>query len=143
MASTLSSDYSIVSPENMPPTILLVDDNAIQAAARRSVLLKSGNAVSLASGAANALEMLDDATLLDSIGLVITDHQMPGMNGPEFVERLRERLPAVPVIVLSGYMDVEPEYEGLNVVFRTKPVPPDKLIALASSLLDPPLTKTA
>jgi CheY-like chemotaxis protein len=127
----------------MPPTILLVDDNAIQAAARRSVLLKSGNAVSLASGAANALEMLDDATLLDSIGLVITDHQMPGMNGPEFVERLRERLPAVPVIVLSGYMDVEPEYEGLNVVFRTKPVPPDKLIALASSLLDPPLTKTA
>lgn len=127
----------------MPPTILLVDDNAIQAAARRSVLLKSGNAVTLASGAANALEMLDDATLLDSIGLVITDHQMPGMNGPEFVERLRERLPAVPVIVLSGYMDVEPEYEGLNVVFRTKPVPPDKLIALASSLLDPPLTKTA
>ena len=127
----------------MPPTILLVDDNAIQAAARRSVLLKSGNAVSLASGAAKALEMLDDPTLLDSIGLIITDHQMPGMNGPEFVGQLRERLPSVPVVVLSGYMDVEPEYEGLNVIFRTKPIPPDRLIALASSLLDPPLTKTA
>lgn len=127
----------------MPPTILLVDDNAIQAAARRSVLLKSGNDVSLASGAAKALEMLDDTTLLDSVGLVITDHQMPGMNGPEFVEQLRERLPSVPVVVLSGYMDVEHEYEGLNVIFRTKPIPPDRLIALASSLLDPPLTKTA
>ena len=127
----------------MPPTILLVDDNAIQAAARRSVLLKSGNAVSLASGAAKALEMLNDPTLLDSIGLIITDHQMPGMNGPEFVGQLRERLPSVPVVVLSGYMDVEPEYEGLNVIFRTKPIPPDRLIALASSLLDPPLTKTA
>ena len=127
----------------MPPTILLVDDNAIQAAARRSVLLKSGNAVSLASGAAKALEMLNDPTLLDSIGLIITDHQMPGMNGSEFVGQLRERLPSVPVVVLSGYMDVEPEYEGLNVIFRTKPIPPDRLIALASSLLDPPLTKTA
>ena len=97
----------------------------------------------LANGAGKALEMLDDEALQETIGLVITDHQMPGMNGTEFVQRLRERLPAVPVIVLSGYVDVEPEYEGLKVVFRTKPIGPEHLIALASSLLNPPLTKTA
>jgi len=87
--------------------------------------------------------MLDDVALQESIGLVITDHQMPGMNGPEFVERLREKLPSVPVIVLSGYLDVEPEYEGLSVIFRTKPIAPEQLIALTSTLLDHPLTKTA
>ena len=128
----------------MIPTILLVDDNAIQATARRNVLLKTGRAVVLASGAGNALEMLDGAALQESVGLVITDHQMPGMNGPELVERLRERLPNIPVIVLSGYVDVEPEYDGLNVIFRTKPIAPEQLIGLVKSLLaDTPLTKTA
>ena len=127
----------------MTPTILLVDDNAIQATTRRGVLLKTGRTVALANGARKALQMLDDAALQESIGLVITDHQMPGMNGPEFVERLRERLPSVPVVVLSGYVDVEPEYEGLNIIFRTKPLAPEQLISLVASLLDPPLTKTA
>jgi CheY-like chemotaxis protein len=127
----------------MTPTILLVDDNAIQAATRRSVLLRTGRAVALASDAGKALEMLDDAALQESVGLVITDHQMPGMNGPEFVEQLRERLPAVPVIVLSGYVDIESEYEGLNIVFRAKPIAPEQLIALAASQLDPPLTRSA
>ncbi|MGC2164294.1 MAG: response regulator, partial [Silvibacterium sp.] len=89
------------------------------------------------------LSMMDDASLLKSIGLVITDHSMPGMNGPEFVTRLRERMPAVPVIVLSGFPDVEQEYEGMNILFRLKPVPPDQLIALAESLLHSPLTKSA
>lgn len=127
----------------MISTILLVDDNAIQAAARRSVLLKTGHGVALAHGARKALEMLNDAALRESLGLVITDHQMPGMNGPEFVEQLRDKLPVVPVIVLSGYVDVEPEYDGLNILFRAKPIAPEQLISLASSLLDPPLTMTA
>lgn len=127
----------------MTADILLVDDNAIQASTRRSILLRTGRAVTQASGAAQALSMMDDASLLKSIGLVITDHCMPGMNGPEFVTRLRERMPAVPVIVLSGFPDVEQEYEGMNILFRLKPVPPDQLIALAESLLHSPLTRSA
>ncbi len=127
----------------MTADILLVDDNAIQATTRRSILLRAGRAVAVAEGAAQALAMLEDATLLHSLGLVITDHCMPGMNGPEFVARLRDRLPSVPVIVLSGFPDVEAEYAEMGVLFRLKPVAPDQLIALAESLLDPPLTKTA
>lgn len=123
--------------------ILLVDDNAVQASTRRSILLRTGRPVELASGASQALAMLEDATLVGSIALVITDHCMPGMNGPEFVARLRHRLPSVPVVVLSGYPDVESEYEGLHVVFRVKPLAPDQLIALAEALLEPPLTRTA
>ncbi|MGC1361891.1 MAG: response regulator [Silvibacterium sp.] len=127
----------------MTADILLVDDNAVQASTRRSILLRTGRPVALASGASQALAMLEDATLLGSIALVITDHCMPGMNGPEFVARLRQRLPRVPVVVLSGYPDVESEYEGMHVVFRMKPVAPDQLIALAEALLEPPLTRTA
>jgi DNA-binding NtrC family response regulator len=127
----------------MTAEILLVDDNAIQATTRRSILLRTGRAIVLANGASQALALLDDAGMLRSLGLVITDHCMPGMNGPEFVAQLRKRLPSVPVVVLSGFPDVESEYTGLNILFRIKPVAPDQLIALAESLLNPPLTKTA
>lgn len=127
----------------MTADILLVDDNAIQATTRRCILLRTGRVVVLANGASQALAMLEDAALLKSMGLVITDHCMPGMNGPEFVARLRERLPSIPVVVLSGFPDVEAEYEGMNILFCMKPIAPDQLIALSESLLNPPLTKTA
>lgn len=127
----------------MTADILLVDDNAVQATTRRSILLRTGRTVALAGGALQALGLLEDAALRKSLGLIITDHCMPGMNGPEFVGRLREKLPSVPVVVLSGFADVETEYEGLNVLFRIKPVAPDQLITLSESLLKPRLTKTA
>lgn len=127
----------------MTAEILLVDDNAVQATTRRSILLRSGRTVALAGSATQALSLLNDAALQNSLGLVVTDHCMPGMNGPEFVAELRNLLPSIPVVVLSGFPDVESEYSGLNVIFRMKPVAPDQLIALSESLLDPPLTKTA
>ena len=127
----------------MTADILLVDDNAIQAGTRRSILLRTGRAVALAVDALRALAMLEDPELRNSLGLIITDHAMPGMNGPEFVAALREWLPAIPVVVLSGFPDVEDEYEGLRIQFRMKPLPPDQLIAMVAELLEPPLTRTA
>lgn len=127
----------------MTADILLVDDNAVQALTRRSILLRTGRQVAVASAAQQALEMLQDAALQKSVGLVITDHSMPGMNGPEFVARLRELLPRVPVVVLSGYPDVEGEYDGLNILFRMKPLAPEQLLALTQELLKPRLTRTA
>ena len=127
----------------MTADILLVDDNAIQALTRRSILLRTGRQVVVASSAQQALEMLQDAALQKSVRLVITDHSMPGMNGPEFVARLRELLPRVPVVVLSGYPDVEGEYNGLNILFRMKPLAPEQLMALVQDLLKPRLTRTA
>ena len=127
----------------MTADILLVDDNAIQAATRRSILLRTGREIALAGDALQALAMLDDAELRKSLGLIITDHAMPRMNGPEFVTALREWLPRVPVVVLSGFPDVEEEYEGLRIQFRMKPLPPDQLIAMVAELLEPPLTRTA
>jgi CheY-like chemotaxis protein len=127
----------------MTADILLVDDNAIQALTRRSILLRTGRQVVVASSAQQALEMLQDAALQKSVGLVITDHSMPGMNGPEFVARLRELLPRVPAVVLSGYPDVVGEYNGLNILFRMKPLAPEQLMALVQDLLKPRLTRTA
>jgi DNA-binding response OmpR family regulator len=127
----------------MTAEILLVDDNAVQASTRHTILSRSGRTVVVAAGALQALAKLEDEQLLHSINLVITDHWMPGMNGPEFITLLRRRLPVIPVLVLSGLPDAEEEYAGLDVIFRIKPLAPDQLIALVESLLDSPMGRTA
>jgi DNA-binding NtrC family response regulator len=120
----------------MTAEILLVDDNSIQAATRQAVLSLHGRTVVIAEGAHRALELLEDAELFNSLGLIITDHWMPDLNGPQFVELLRRRMPTIPVLVVSGMPDAESEYAGLDVLFRTKPIPPDQLLSLVDFLLD-------
>ncbi len=115
--------------------VLLVDDNEVQAAARDAILSRSGVRVVVAHGAADALELLDDAATRNSIGLMVTDHLMPGMNGPELVVRVRELLPELPILVLSGLPDAEAEYGAGEVLFRPKPFPPAELIRLVHHLL--------
>lgn len=78
-----------------------------------------------------------------SIGLVITDHLMPGMNGPEFVTELRRLYPDLPVLVLSGMAEAEDQYGDLEVIFRVKPLPPEELLSLVRRLLIEPIGRTA
>lgn len=115
--------------------ILLVDDNTVQALVRKAILGRSVGEVAIAPSAKVALEMICNKQVAATLELIVTDHWMPGMNGPEFVHRLREQLPEIPVVVLSGQPDAEPEYQGLDVHFRTKPVDPQHLIRLARELM--------
>jgi len=114
--------------------VLLIDDNALQLSVRETVLRNAGFSVCVATTAESALASL--RILGERISLVITDHIMPGCNGTEFVRRLRKENHWVPVIVLSGLPEAESEYEGLDVVFRQKPVPPLELIALVRANLE-------
>lgn len=127
----------------MSPVILLVDDNAIQAATRKIILEQSGARVVVAAGGAAALEMLARVDPVEKIGLMITDHLMPGMNGPELVNEIRGRGFDFPILVLSGLPEAERSYDKLDVAFRPKPFPPDSLIALTRELLVQPVRRTA
>ena len=85
---------------------MLVDDNYVQSATRRAILEGCGREVSIAPQGQRALELLEEPTAQE-FGLVITDHLMPVMNGPEFVAELRRRGFKVPVLVLSGLPEAE------------------------------------
>ncbi len=123
--------------------ILLVDDNPIQATTRRIILEKTGHAIKVAASGIEALEIMSDPSRMANIGLLITDHLMPRMNGPELVQKLREDHPHLPVVVLSGLPDAEAYYDTLNVIFRLKPFPPDALIELVHDIYQDPLSRTA
>ncbi|HLJ77249.1 MAG TPA: response regulator [Acidobacteriaceae bacterium] len=127
----------------MTADILLVDDNTIQAATRKVILSRTGRNVAIASDGEQALQMLEEIGTDCPVSLVITDHLMPGMNGPEFVARLREQYPKMPVMVLSGLVDAEEEYVDLDVIFRVKPLPPEEMLDLVRELMARRIAKTA
>ena len=118
-----------ISKERMPATILLIDDNAVQAATRQTILKRAGYFVIAALSPERALEQFRNNEFPAAIDLIITDHIMPGMNGNEFVRHLRGFAPDVPVLVISGLAEAEEEYRDLNIHFRLKPLLPDNLLA--------------
>lgn len=113
--------------------VLLVDDNPLQLSVREAVLRNAGFQVSIATTAESALATL--RVLRDRIGVVVTDHLMPGCSGSELVRQIRAANDWLPVIVLSGLAEAESEYDDMEVVFRPKPLPPPELIELVRSSL--------
>jgi CheY-like chemotaxis protein len=120
----------------MPHTLLLIDDNAIQAATRQTILRRAGYFVIAVLNPERAMEQLRNNDYPDTIDLVITDHLMPGMNGAEFVTLLREFAPDLPVLVISGLAEAEDEYSALGVDFRMKPLLPENLLATVHTLIE-------
>ncbi len=114
--------------------VLLVDDNPLQLSVREAVLRTAGFQVSVATTAESALATL--RVLSDRIGVLITDHLMPGCSGSQLVKQIRAFNQWLPVIVLSGLAEAETEYADLGVVFRHKPIPPPELIELVRASLD-------
>lgn len=127
----------------MPGTILLIDDNAVQAATRQAILRRAGYFVIAVLSPERALEQLRNNDMPEPVDLVLTDHIMPGMNGAEFVRHLREFQPNMPVLVISGMADAEDEYANLGVEFRLKPLLPDNLLASVHHLITSPAREGA
>lgn len=85
-------------------TILVVDDEPLNRELLRRVL-QSAYAVEEAADASEALAYLERQ---QPVGLMLCDHMMPGKTGTELAAIVRERWPALPVVLLTGY-DGDPE----------------------------------
>jgi CheY-like chemotaxis protein len=123
----------------MEREVLLIDDNPSQLTIRELVLRDAGFPVSIATNVEGALALLRSPALAGRLGVIVTDHIMPGASGADFVRELRRINSHVPVIVITGMAEAEQEYDNLNVTFLHKPCPPPELIqAVREALLRPP-----
>jgi signal transduction histidine kinase/CheY-like chemotaxis protein len=100
-AETESAVEVVPPPAGGREVILLVEDQAAVREVTVAALERQGYAVMAAAGGAEALELV--GARRTPIDLVLTDVVMPGMSGPQLVERLRERLPALRAVFMSGY----------------------------------------
>jgi PAS domain S-box-containing protein len=106
-------------------SILLVEDNAQVADVTAQMLRTMGFRVELVDRAHKALERLNSAVA--GIDLLLTDVIMPdAMNGVDLAVQIRQRFPALPVILISGYNDAVTPTSGTFPILR-KPVPYDEL----------------
>ena len=95
------------------PTILLVDDEEMVLNSIRSFCAVDTNYKLLTyTSPLKALEDLDRKHR--HVDLVISDYLMPEMDGITFLAKVKEKLPMVPRILLTGYADKENAIKAIN-----------------------------
>jgi response regulator RpfG family c-di-GMP phosphodiesterase len=99
--------------QNGKPTVLLVDDEEMVLNSMKSFFAIESNYKLLTyTSPVKALEDIGQAHV--HVDLVISDYLMPEMDGITFLAKVRETLPMVPRILLTGYADKENAIKAIN-----------------------------
>jgi two-component system response regulator MprA len=114
-------------------TVLVVDDDPKATDMLRRTLIYEGYRVITASNGVDALAAARD----QKPGLMMLDWNMPIMDGPATLRRLREE-DGIPVLMLTGRAALEDKVNALEMGaddYLVKPFAPEELIARVRSLL--------
>lgn len=119
-------------------SILLVEDNKINQFLAKTMLLKKGYKVALATDGEEAIRLLENG----NFSMVITDVQMPGMDGYQLAGHIRSKLHdpvnKIPILALTAY-ESSTEKEKAKAAgmsgFLTKPYMPEQLFDLIAQHL--------
>lgn len=116
-----------------PADIIVVDDDELVRYVLEGELREHGHQVETCDGAAAVLALLDTGAAVD---LLLTDLNMPGLNGYALIRAARERRPHLPVVLLTGYADeaIEPLLPGVTLL--SKPVRSHVLARAVEELLE-------
>jgi PAS domain S-box-containing protein len=120
-----SSVPAILQQNNVPEqaashsslVVLAVDDDPLVLTNTMAMLEDLGHVGMNASSAREALDILKNNSDID---LVITDHAMPHMTGLQFISELRKKWPTMPVILATGYAELN-DKGALDVPKLAKP----------------------
>jgi DNA-binding NtrC family response regulator len=107
--------------------ILVVDDDRVVLTSCKRILDSEGYEVSLTSSVKEALEKLEEK----KFDILLADVIMPEYDGMYLIGNVRENLPHLPILVMSGYPTPETISSGMRMGathFIAKPFTPDELI---------------
>ena len=116
--------------------ILVVDDEPAVLTVTRAALRRDGIQVIVANTPAEAIRLCDAGAAPD---LLIADGLMPGLNARPLADLLREKLPNLAVVFISGWD--RPTLEALGAIVRdddflAKPFRPRQLRAAVDRALE-------
>ena len=118
-------------------SILLVEDEEIVREMIRQVLLTEDYSVTTAADAIEALKICE--TVEKPFDLMITDVNMPEMNGRELAEKIQEQKSANHIIFISGYSDDKDflrDVSDSEKHFLAKPFSPEVLTTKIKEVLN-------
>ena len=98
-------------PDNSPDnTVLIVDDEVEILNLMETLLEMNGFKVVRAESGKQALEITKEI----SLAAVVSDYRMPGINGVELISSLNKRHPNTPMIIATGFADVDIAIDAIN-----------------------------
>jgi CheY-like chemotaxis protein len=110
--------------------ILCVDDETTGLMARRLLLSIAGYTVLTATSCHSAIKLF----ACNHVDLVITDHLLPDSTGAELASEMKRLKPEVPIVLLTGLVDLPPGYEDVDLLL-TKGLTPQDFLADIAKLL--------
>jgi two-component system NtrC family response regulator len=116
-------------------SILVVDDEKNYTAVLRAVLEEEGFETFIANSGVEALDLLAQ----EEIHLVISDMKMPGMDGLALLDKIKQRVPDLPVIIMTAHGTVDKAVEAMQKgahTFILKPFDNDRLVMYAHKAME-------
>ena len=135
MESPADHDSHVLSRRRRTARILVVDDENHVRSMIGASLERQGYDVQLAASGREALELLDQ----NSFDIVLTDIVMPDGNGIDLLDRLRGKLPNVPVVMVTAIHDISVAIDSMRrgaYDYLLKPFEREHLMATVERALD-------
>lgn len=121
--------------------ILVVDDDRDMCLLLKGFLSRNGYEVTESLNGRKALELLENY----SPDLIISDFRLEDMDGLQLLTKIKERYPAIQVIIMTGYSDIKLAVEVMKLGafdYVTKPLLPDEILLTIRKALQTPAQET-
>lgn len=118
-------------------TLLIVEDDITYGMMLKTWLGKQGFQVVSADSVARARKQIEAG----KIDLILSDLRLPDRDGTELLKWMEERGRQIPLIIMTGYADIQSAVQAMKLGARDyvpKPVRPDELLRKISEALDSP-----
>ncbi|WP_127716513.1 chemotaxis protein CheW [Halobacteriovorax sp. HLS] len=90
-------------------SVLLVDDSPLHQRVQKEIITELGYCVTTACDGVDGMQKFSE---MPDLKLIVTDIEMPNLNGWEFIKKVRETNPNIPVIGISSRITSKDEERG-------------------------------
>jgi two-component system chemotaxis response regulator CheY len=118
--------------------VLVVDDEEEVRKVLRLHLTKEGYEVIEATDVKQAIQKVQEGDNPLRLNAIVCDIRMPKISGTEAIDYFRREFPSIPIIVLTGFIDVQLAVDLMKkgvTDYLVKPVPKEQLIAAVQKAL--------
>ena len=118
--------------------ILIVDDEKEIREVFKLQLYDSGYHTLEASNGEEAIAILRTGDNMINVGVILCDIRMPKVNGIECIDFLRKEAPGIPIVVITGYPDMEMSKNLLEKgvkQYLVKPVTKERLLETVNEMV--------
>ena len=115
-------------------SILVVDDEPVYRKVMKRLLINEGHRVTLAEDGIEGLQILKN----EEIDIVLTDINMPNMNGWDFLRNIEKLYPGIPAAIITGFSSQEKilsEENSMAKKILKKPISIDAIRKLIEEIL--------